>query len=159
MRTLVHWCGTWGWPNDRSKHVVRLINKKLVLTWKFCLIIYFSTSWGLYTKKNCHWNLIRMTSSAREDLCKFMVISRWILPRMRNFSDYICRENQYTNFVFSNSFPKIARVWDSVEKMRFIKGGKTDGNIILRMRFACWIPKATNTHSESFIHSFISTQP
>jgi hypothetical protein len=27
-------------------------------------------------------------------------------------------------------------------------GQATDDNIVRRMRFACWIPKATNTHSE-----------
>ena len=27
-------------------------------------------------------------------------------------------------------------------------GQTTDGNIIRRMRIACWIPKTTNTHSE-----------
>ena len=27
-------------------------------------------------------------------------------------------------------------------------GGATDGKLITRMRFARWMPKATNTHSE-----------
>ena len=27
----------------------------------------------------------------------------------------------------------------------------TDDNIIRRMRFVCWVPKATNTHSEYVI--------
>ena len=30
-------------------------------------------------------------------------------------------------------------------------GQATDGNIIRRMRFACWITKATDTHSEYII--------
>ena len=30
-------------------------------------------------------------------------------------------------------------------------GQATDDNIIRRMRSACWIPKATNTHSEYVI--------
>ena len=30
----------------------------------------------------------------------------------------------------------------------------TDGNIIQRMRFACWITKATDTHSEYVILHF-----
>jgi len=29
--------------------------------------------------------------------------------------------------------------------------GQTTEDITLRMRFACWIPKATNTHSENVI--------
>jgi hypothetical protein len=35
-------------------------------------------------------------------LCTFMIVSRWILLRMWNFSDKSCRENQNTNFVFNN---------------------------------------------------------
>jgi hypothetical protein len=31
-------------------------------------------------------------------------------------------------------------------------GQATDGNIIRRMRFACWISKATDTRSEYVIH-------
>ena len=37
-----------------------------------------------------------------EDLCTFMIISRWILLRMRNVSDKSCRENQNTHFMFNN---------------------------------------------------------
>jgi hypothetical protein len=42
-----------------------------------------------------------------EDLCTFVIISRWILLRMRNVSDKSCRENQNTHFMFNNVFPKI----------------------------------------------------
>jgi hypothetical protein len=37
-----------------------------------------------------------------EDLCTFVIISRWILLRMRTISDQSCRENQNTYFVFDN---------------------------------------------------------
>jgi hypothetical protein len=43
-----------------------------------------------------------------KDLCIFMIISRSILLRMRNLSHNICRENQNTQFMFSNIFPKVA---------------------------------------------------
>jgi hypothetical protein len=41
-------------------------------------------------------------------------------------------------------------------RLRYIEkygraGGSTDANIIRCMRFACWITKATNTHSERVI--------
>jgi hypothetical protein len=45
---------------------------------------------------------------------------------------------------------KSCRLWDNVEKY----GGATQAtvdNIIRRMRFACWITKATDTHSECII--------
>jgi len=52
-------------------------------------------------------NLTIMTGTLREDLRTFMIISRWILPRMRNVSDKISRENKITHFVF---FTKILLV-------------------------------------------------
>jgi hypothetical protein len=59
-----------------------------------------------------------------------------------------CRENQNTQFVFSNfpPFPEIVPILlDNVGK--YGTAGKATGdNIIERMRIACWIPKATDTH-------------
>ena len=70
---------------------------------------------------------------------------------MRNFSDNCCRENQNTYFTF-NVFPprKSYPLWDNVEKCGTLRLA-TDGNTIRRMRFALWIPKAANTHSEYVI--------
>ena len=50
-----------------------------------------------------------------------------------------------------NFFLKSCHLRDNVEKFRRT-GQATDGNIIRRMSPACWIPKATNTHSEYEIH-------
>jgi len=50
-----------------------------------------------------------------------------------------------------NSPPrKSCRLWDNVERCG-TAGQATDDNTVRRMRFACWIPKATNTHSEYVI--------
>jgi hypothetical protein len=46
-----------------------------------------------------------------EDLLAFMIISRWIFLRMRNFSDKFCRENQSTH-LFRISF----LLWDNMKK-------------------------------------------
>jgi len=40
-----------------------------------------------------------------EDLCTFMIASRWILLRKKSGSDKSCRENQ-THFAPNNFFPK-----------------------------------------------------
>jgi hypothetical protein len=80
-----------------------------------------------------------------EDLCTFMIISRSILLRMRNVSDRSCTENQNSDF-----FRKSCRLWDNVEKYGTARQA-TDDNIIQRMRFTCWITKATDTHSEYVI--------
>jgi hypothetical protein len=66
---------------------------------------------------------------------------------MRNVSDKSCRENQNTHFMFNNFFPKSCRLCDNVEKYGTARQA-TDDNIIRRMRFACWITKATETHSD-----------
>jgi hypothetical protein len=83
-----------------------------------------------------------------KDLCRFMIVSRWDLLRVRNILHESCTENQNTHVLCSvTSFTwKSCSIWADVEK----RGGAreaTDDNIILRMRFACWITKATHTHS------------
>ena len=49
-------------------------------------------------------------------------------------------------------FRKWCRLWDNVEKYGTARQA-TDGNITRLMRFACWITKATDTHSEYAILS------
>ena len=49
-----------------------------------------------------------------------------------------------------NIFPKIVPFMKHGEKYG-TAGQATDDNIIRRMRFACWITKATDTHSEYVI--------
>ena len=103
---------------------------------------------NLFRKFKFHWNLTRITATLHEDQCTFMIISRWILLRMRNVSDKSCRENQNTRFIFNNFFfpLKSYRLWYKVEKYGTSRQA-TDGNIIRRMRCACWITKATDTQS------------
>jgi hypothetical protein len=48
---------------------------------------------------------------------------------------------------------KYGKIWKNVGKYDR-PGQPTDDNIIRRMRFACWITKATNVHSEYVTHYF-----
>jgi hypothetical protein len=60
-----------------------------------------------------------------EDVSTFMTVSRWILLRMRKFSDKSGKENQNT-FLCSTAF---SHLWDNVKKY----GGArepTHGNIV-----------------------------
>ena len=41
-------------------------------------------------------------------------------------------------------------IWKNVVEPR----QATDDNIIRRMRFACWVPKATHTHTHTHTHNF-----
>jgi hypothetical protein len=61
-----------------------------------------------------------------------------------------CRENQNKYFVFNFFFRKSCRLWDNVEKYGTARQ-VTDDNIIRRIRFAFWMNKATDTHSEYVI--------
>jgi hypothetical protein len=65
-------------------------------------------------------------------------------------------KNQNTYFVFNNLFRKSCRLWGNVEK--YVRARQaTNDNIIRRMPFACWITKATDTHSEYVIVICFST--
>ena len=81
-----------------------------------------------------------------------MIKHRQILLRMINVSHNIFRENQNTCFISQFFFfRKLWHVRDNVEKYDGA-GQTTDDNIIRRMRFTCWINKATHTtHSERVI--------
>jgi hypothetical protein len=53
-----------------------------------------------------------------------------------------------THFMISNLFLKSCLFVDNVEKCG-TAGQATDDNTTRRMRFACWITKATNTHTQN----------
>jgi len=55
-------------------------------------------------------------NTSREDLSTFIIISHWTLLRIRNVSDKICRENQNTNFMFSNFFTTVMSLENNLEK-------------------------------------------
>jgi len=78
-----------------------------------------------------------------------MIVSRWILLRMKNASDKCCRENRNTHFMFSNYFfpRKSCLLRENVEDC-CVAGESTNGNTTRRMRFAWRITKATDTRSE-----------
>jgi hypothetical protein len=62
--------------------------------------------WGflknLLRKYKFHYNLSRITGTLHEHPCTFMILSCWILHRMRNILCKSCRENQNTHFMFNN---------------------------------------------------------
>jgi hypothetical protein len=78
-----------------------------------------------------------------------MIISRQIL-RMRNVSDKSCRKNKNTYLCSIMCFRKSCRLWDNVEKYDWSRQATGD-NIMRRMRFTCWVTKATDTHPKCTI--------
>jgi len=77
-----------------------------------------------------------------------MIVPHRIIFGMRNVSDESCRERQNTHFVFDDIFSANRSVYGIIGTKYLTEGEVTYGNTIWRMRFACWIPKATNIHSE-----------
>jgi hypothetical protein len=68
---------------------------------------------------------------------------------MRNISDKISRENQNTRFMFYNFFfSKIVPFMRERGKILLSRQATHDK---WRVRIACWMPKATDTHSEYVI--------
>ena len=60
----------------------------------------------------------------------------------------MCEGKKHTHFMFNNFFPwKLRRLWHNVVKY-CTPGENTDDDIVRRVRFACWINKATDLHSE-----------
>jgi len=78
------------------------------------------------------------------------MISRLIVKGIRNVSGIICRENQNT-FFDQYPFSKNCTVYDIMLKKHGSARQATDNNTIWCMRLACWILKATNTHSQYVI--------
>ena len=86
------------------------------------------------------------TGTLYEGQNKFLIISHSVILRMRNDSYKISRKNEK---FYAQYLPEIRAVYeimwkDIVERCR-------PQMTIWCMRFACWIPKATNTHSQYVI--------
>jgi hypothetical protein len=68
---------------------------------------------------------------------------------MRDVSQKHCRENQITCFILGNFFSENRDFYEFMGKNT--AGRATDNNTLGRTRFACWITKPTDTHSEYLI--------
>jgi hypothetical protein len=101
----------------------------------------------MLTKFKFYSNLIRITATLHEDRCVFMTVPRYILRRMRNFSDKSSREQQNSHFMFNIFFRKSYPLIDNVEKYGRA-GQATDVNLIRCMGVICCITKAADRHSE-----------
>jgi hypothetical protein len=110
---------------------------------KFGIRVFFE---NLSTTFKFNENLT--TCTLHEDLCTFMIISRSDHLKMRN----VCRDNQYTHFVFNIFFfsSENRAVCDNVEKCGRMRHAK-EVDMIRHMRILCWVPKATGTYLQYVI--------
>ena len=75
----------------------------------------------------------------------------WILLGMGNIPGNSCRENQNTHFVWNNPpLPQNHAVYEITRK-NVVEPDRPQDSILRYMQIACWIPKATDTHSEYVI--------
>jgi hypothetical protein len=119
--------------------------------WWNLVFEYFSKN--LPRKFKFYSNMTRITDALHEDQYTFFIISRSLLPRMKNFSDKCYRENRNTRLMINKSFFLIVLFMRSC-------GSALCSTIrwatvaLRRMRIACSIPKATNTLSEYLLLLF-----
>jgi hypothetical protein len=79
--------------------------------------IFFKCVIFEYFSKN-HKENSRKLGTLHEDQYTFLIISRSVRLRMQNVSHKICRENQNTHFMLSDSyFRKTYRLWDNGGKI------------------------------------------
>jgi hypothetical protein len=97
-------------------------------------------------------NLTRITGTLHEDQYTYLIISRSILLRMRNVSDKDFKTHTLCSITF---FFENHAVYEIMWK-NIVERGRPQ-TTIWRMRTACWITKATNTHSENITHCFSTT--
>jgi len=86
----------------------------------------------------------------------FFNTSHSVILKMTNVSGKICTENENTCFVLCKYFFKISFenfiVYEiMLNNMAVWGGGGRPQMTTRRMSIACWIPKATNTHSQYVI--------
>ena len=111
-------------------------------------ILYFNIFLKSLEKIQVPLKSDKNNGTLHEDRCAFLITSRWIILRMRNFSHKICRENQNTHFVFNNFFfRKWASLWDNMEKCCRV-GQATDDNMA---HAHCMLDNLVYTHSEYVI--------
>ena len=92
----------------------------------------------------------------REHQYTFLIISRPFLLRMRYVSDKGCREYQKTHTLCYRFFPDNRATYEIIWKN--IVEPERPQMTIWRMRIACWIPKATDIHTEYAILIAFPTQ-
>ena len=79
-----------------------------------------------------------------------MIIFHSFLLRMRNVSDTSCRESRYTRILCSINFCFEKYAFCEIMWKNMVEPGQAaDDSVIRRMRFACWVIKATDRHTHT----------
>ena len=110
-----------------------------------------------YFSKNCRENQVLLKSdknegqqgTSHEEQYTFVIVSRSVILRMKHVSDKSCTENQNTHIMFDNVVFENCAVYEIMWENAVERGRLQTA--IWRMRVACCMPKATDTHSQYVI--------
>ena len=98
-------------------------------------------------------NLTKIAGNLYEDVCLFMIIYLWNLLSVRNIKQNLYKKSKhiflYRSFLFENRVVYEIMWKNTVVPDRGHRKQYGARNIV------CWIPKATNTHSEYVILIFL----
>jgi hypothetical protein len=113
----------------------------------FNYILYFRIF-----RKICRENssFITVTGTLHEYQYTFLFISCSVLLIMRNVSDKRFTENRITHFMFTHVFFENLVVYEIMWEKNIVERDRPQLTMC-RVRIACWITKATNTHSDYVI--------
>ena len=85
--------------------------------------------------------MTKITGTLQEELRTLSLIpSSILLPEMRNVASRICKENQNTHFTILFSELLLFITWKNTVKADRLQ------MTIRRMRYACWLNKATDAY-------------
>ena len=136
VRLFVH---TFSWNNSANTGMIFM---------KFYISVLFE---NLPRKFKFHWNPTRITATLHEDQYTFFIRAVSVLLRIRILSDRFVKKIKThilcpVKFFFSFENRAVHEImWKN-----FVERGRPQMTI-WRIRIACWIPKATDTHSEYVI--------
>ena len=113
--------------------------------------------WELFSRicrgNSFHQNLTGIRESSHEDQCTLMVSCR-IIFGMWNVSDRTCKASQ-TPILYSVFPPPLRnRVVYEIMWKNIVEWGRPQ-TTVWRMRFACWITEATDTHKHTLRNVYL----
>ena len=117
-----------------------------VFSWKL-----ISEDFSKFCRENSRWIKIRKktTGTFHEDLCAFMIISRWILLRMRIVSDKITVKLK-THILCSTNFIRKSRAYEIMWKIPERTVAKAAQNFVTRTWPVLWLQRIYRSSHQKY---------
>ena len=101
-----------------------------------------------------HHNLTSITVTLHEDQCSFEIYLASFSLEWEIFQTKVVEKIKTHVLLSINFFCRKSRLWD-MWKNCCIGGQATDDDLTRQMRFACWITKASDTHTQNIQYLLI----